>query len=87
MPYYVYILLCEDGSYYTGYTKDIANRVAQHVNGSGARYTKMHKPKEVVFTEEFDSRGQAMKREKAIKKLSHQQKANLIGKQKPPRST
>ncbi|MCW4005828.1 MAG: GIY-YIG nuclease family protein [Candidatus Bathyarchaeota archaeon] len=85
MSYYVYILLCEDGSFYTGYTKNVVNRAAQHANGTGARYTKMHKPKEIAYTEQFPTRSQAMKREKAIKKLSHEQKANLILQQKKGR--
>jgi putative endonuclease len=77
MPYYVYILLCQDGSFYTGYTKDVNERARQHANGRGARYTKMYPPKEVAYIEQFASRSEAMKREKAIKKLTHQQKAEL----------
>lgn len=82
MPYYVYIILCINGSFYTGYTKDINERVRLHANGRGARYTKMHPPKEVAYVEQFTSRSEAMRREKAIKKLSHQQKADLIGSRK-----
>lgn len=48
-----------------------------HINGKGARYTRMHKPKKLVYTEEFGSRAAAMKREKRIKKLDHQQKLKL----------
>ena len=78
MPFYVYILLCRDGSFYTGYTKNLDKRTRLHENGKGARYTRMHKPKRVAYVELFDSRAIAMKREKAIKKMSHQQKLNLI---------
>jgi putative endonuclease len=78
MQFYVYILLCVDGSFYTGYTKNLDERTKLHENGKGARYTRMHKPKRVAYIELFDSRAKAMKREKAIKKLSHQQKLNLI---------
>jgi len=78
MPFYVYILLCRDGSFYTGYTKNLDERTRLHENGKGARYTRMHKPKRVAYVEPFDSRAKAMKREKAIKKMSHQQKLNLI---------
>jgi putative endonuclease len=81
MQFYVYILLCVDGSFYTGYTKNIDKRAKLHENGKGARYTRMHKPKRVAYIELFDSRAKAMKREKAIKKLSHQQKLNLINSQ------
>ena len=78
MPFYVYILICADGSFYTGYTKNIDARTKLHANGKGARYTKMHKPEKVAYVELFDSRAKAMKREREIKKLSHQQKLNLI---------
>lgn len=77
MPYYVYILLCSNGSFYTGYTKNVEERARLHACGKGARYTKMHKPKKVVYVETLDTRAQAMKREKAIKKLSHQEKLKL----------
>ena len=77
MPFHVYILLCCDGSFYTGYTKDLHRRTKQHESGKGARYTRSHKPQELVYIEVFDTRGKAMKREKEIKKLSHQQKLDL----------
>lgn len=78
MPFYVYILLCTDGSFYTGYTKNIDERTRLHANGKGARYTKTHKPERVAYVELFKSRAEAMRREREIKKLSHQQKQNLI---------
>jgi putative endonuclease len=81
MAFYVYILLCMDGSFYTGYTNDLQERTRQHENGKGAKYTKSHRPQKVAYVEVFGSRSSAMKREKAIKKLSHQQKQELIGSQ------
>jgi putative endonuclease len=78
MPFYVYILLCRGGSFYTGYTKNLDERTRLHESGKGARYTRIHKPKQVAYVELFDSRAKAMKREREIKKLSHQQKLNLI---------
>jgi putative endonuclease len=77
----VYILLCMDGSFYTGYTKNLDKRAKLHESGKGARYTRTHKPERVAYFELFDSRAKAMKRERAIKKLSHQQKLNLINSQ------
>jgi putative endonuclease len=71
------MILCEGNSFYTGYTKNLDLRIRLHKNGKGARYTKMHKPRELVHVEEFGSRAEAMKREKRIKKLSHQQKLRL----------
>lgn len=82
MSYYVYIILCDNGSFYTGYTKDVDERIKLHTNGRGAKYTKMHKPKKIVYIENFEQRGEAMKREKAIKKLNHNQKQDLVNTQK-----
>ena len=81
MGFYVYILLCVDGSFYTGYTKNIDTRTKLHENGNGAKYTKVHKPKKIVYVEYFDSRGKAMKREMQIKKLSLLQKLKIINSQ------
>jgi len=78
MPYYVYILLCKDGSYYTGYAKDVKRRVERHKKGQGARYTRMCEPEKIVYVEEFDSRSEAMKREREIKLLSHSKKQRLV---------
>lgn len=82
MPFYVYMLVCIDGSFYTGYTKNIQARTKLHANGQGARYTKAHKPQKVVYVELFDSQAKAMKREKEIKKMSHKQKLQLVNLQK-----
>lgn len=78
MMYYVYIILCKDSSYYTGYTKDVEKRFEMHKNGQGSRYTRSHKPDKLVYFEQFNSRSEAMKRERKIKKLSHIQKKKLI---------
>ena len=78
MSFYVYMLLCSDGSFYTGYTRDLDARTKLHQNGKGAKYTKAHKPQKLAYIELFDSRSKAMKREREIKKLSHQQKLDLV---------
>jgi putative endonuclease len=78
MPFDVYIIQCMDGSFYTGYTKNIDARARLHASGKGARYTRLHKPQKVAYVELCDSRAKAMKREREIKKMTHQQKLNLI---------
>ncbi len=78
MSYYVYILRCKDGSYYTGHAKDVEKRFELHKKGRGARYTRMHEPEKLVYMEEFESRGDAMRRERRIKTLSHNKKQRLI---------
>ena len=81
MSFYVYILLCADGSLYTGHTKNIDARWTLHVKGKGARYTRMHKPKCVAYVELFGSRSEAIRREREIKKMTRQQKLELINSQ------
>ncbi len=78
VPFYVYILRCEDDSYYTGFSKDLPLRMKLHWEGKGARYTKIHKPKKLVYVERFNLRSEAMNREKQVKKLNHHQKYLLI---------
>ena len=75
---YTYILRCGDNSLYTGWTNHLTKRVADHNAGRGAKYTKAHLPVELVYYEIFDSKEEAMKRERAIKKLSRPQKERLI---------
>jgi putative endonuclease len=77
VSYYVYILLCKDGSYYTGHAKDAEKRFEMHKKGRGARYTRMHEPEKLVYLEQFKSRGEAMRRERQIKRLSHDKKQQL----------
>lgn len=76
--YYVYILRCEDGTLYTGYTDDIPRRVALHNRGKGAKYTRSRLPAVLAYQEELPDKSAAMKREAAIKKLTRPQKLALI---------
>jgi len=75
--YYVYILLCRDGSYYTGSTNDVEKRFKDHLKGRGARYTKSHKPVKIIYEEKFNTKSEALKRETEIKKLSRNKKEAL----------
>jgi putative endonuclease len=80
MGFYCYILECADGTYYTGWTTDPQRREKQHNAGRGARYTRTHSPVRLVYIEPQENRVAAMKRELAIKRLSHPQKKALIEK-------
>ena len=82
--YYVYVLLCEGGSLYTGYTNDLDLRMKLHRNGKGARYTRMQRPKKLVYFKEVDSRKGAIRRERAMKKLTRRQKIDLIASHQCP---
>jgi putative endonuclease len=79
--YYVYLLLCNDGSYYTGYTVNVTLRFEEHKKGRGARYTMMHRPDKVVYVERFRTRGAAIRRERQIKSLSHTKKHALVSRE------
>lgn len=80
MMNYTYILECEDGSYYTGWTNDLQKRYEAHCSGTGAKYTKSHKPIRIAYYEEYEDKIDAMKREYEIKHLTRKQKEELIQK-------
>lgn len=75
--FYAYILLCADGTCYSGYTTNISAREKAHNSGKGAKYTRSRRPVKVIYYEEFDNKSEALKREAALKKLSHKQKMRL----------
>ncbi len=78
MTCYCYIVECADGTYYTGWAIDPQRRVAVHNKGRGARYTRVRLPVKLVYVEEAPDRTAAMKRERAIKKMTRAQKGKLI---------
>ena len=78
MGWYLYMLRCGDGTLYTGITDDVARRLAAHRAGKGAKYTRGRGPLELVYTEELSDKGDALRREIAVKKLSRAGKEELI---------
>ena len=78
---YVYILRCADGSLYCGWTTDPEKRIRSHNSGRGAKYTRARLPVELVYTEQYEDRCEAMSREWHIKRMSRQQKEKLIMKE------
>ena len=74
----VYIVECADSSLYTGMTNDLDQRMAAHRAGKGAKYTKHRGPLILRYTEAVDSRGEALRREAAIKSLDRATKLTLI---------
>jgi predicted GIY-YIG superfamily endonuclease len=77
--FHVYILLCSDGSLYTGIAKDVDRRVALHTQGRGARYTRSRGVLALVYREGPYGHGDALRRERFIKTLSRKAKEQLIG--------
>ena len=65
--WYVYILLCEDGSFYTGYSPNPQKRFLDHKHGKGGHYTSSRKPIKIIHLEEFFDKSTALKRERQIK--------------------
>jgi len=68
-PWFVYLLLCHDGSYYAGISTDVQARFAAHVAGKGARYTRSHRPQQVLAQRRFADRPAALRAEYALKQL------------------
>ncbi len=75
---YVYLLQCADGTLYTGWTFNVAQRVAMHQRGRGARYTRSRRPLTLLYTERLSSRRAAMRREAEIKRWPRSRKLKLV---------
>jgi putative endonuclease len=75
--HYVYIIACNDGTLYTGWTTDVAARVIAHNEGTGAKYTKGRGPVTLIYTETFENKSDALRREMTIKKLTRTEKLKL----------
>ncbi len=78
MNWQVYIILCTDGSLYTGITTDIERRLGQHRKGTGARFFRGHRVSRLVYLETGHDRSSASRREAEIKKLRPEDKRQLV---------
>ena len=76
--WYIYIVQCSDHSLYTGVAKDVAARVAQHNDGTGAKYTRARRPVQLVYSETVPDRSAALRREHEIKRMESGKKRHLI---------
>ncbi|HNT29843.1 MAG TPA: GIY-YIG nuclease family protein [bacterium] len=78
-PWWVYILRCADGTFYTGMTVDVSRRLAEHnLSPLGAKYVRSRRPVSLVYTKKFPDRARATAEELRIKRLSRQQKSNMM---------
>ena len=75
---YTYILRCADDTLYCGWTNDLQKRLAAHNAGTASKCTRSRRPVELVYYEEFATKQEAMRREYQIKRLSRQEKLELI---------
>ena len=76
--FFMYVLLCKDQTFYTGYTVDLEKRIATHNAGKGAKYTRVRTPVTLLYAKEFATKQEAMKAEAAFKKLSRPQKETFL---------
>ena len=77
---FLYILKCSDGSFYTGISNNVEERLKQHNSGKASKYTRSRRPVALIYTEEFESKGQALRREIQVKQLKRIQKEQLVEK-------
>lgn len=75
---YTYILLCKDDTLYTGWTNNLQSRIETHNKGEGAKYTRGRLPARLIYSEAFQTKQEAIKREREIKKLTKEKKLKLI---------
>ena len=79
--YYVYIVQCADGTFYTGYTTDVKRRILEHnFSSRSAKYTRSRRPIKLLYKEEYDDLSSALRREHQIKRLSRSAKKALVDK-------
>jgi len=78
VTYCAYILRCADGTLYSGYTADLVARVAMHNAGRGAKYTRARLPVALAYSEAFETKSGAMRRESAFKRMTRAEKLALI---------
>lgn len=76
--WWVYMVECSDGTLYTGITTDVVRRAREHNGPTAAKYTRARQPVRLVYTEEVEDRGAALRREAALKKLSRVAKEQLV---------
>lgn len=75
---YTYILKCRDGTYYTGWTNNLDQRIKTHNQGKGAKYTRARRPVELAYYEVFSTKEEAMRREAQIKRMARKEKEKLV---------
>ena len=78
MGWWVYIVKCSDGTFYTGVSNNLKARIKKHNSGEGAKYTQSRRPVELVYKEKSLDRSRSLKREIEIKKLKKSEKLELI---------
>jgi len=76
--FYIYILLCSDNSLYTGYTNYLKQRIIDHNAGKGSKYVRSRLPAKMIYSEEFKTKSEALKREMEIKGWKRNKKVAVL---------
>jgi len=76
--FFVYIVECKNGTYYTGYTSNLEKRIQLHNSGRGAKYLKGKGPVQLVYSRKFSYYMHALRVERELKALSRAQKESLV---------
>lgn len=84
LVYYVYLVCCADGSLYCGITMDVPRRVLQHNRGTGAKYTRSRRPVHAVAVSPLMTHGDALRLERAVKRLPKEQKVAAVDRGRIP---
>ena len=86
-PYFVYIVQCRDGTYYTGISPNVDRRVAAHNTGRGAKYTSSRYPVRLLWTKRCEGRGDALREEMRIKRFTREEKTRFMEKSRPEKGS
>ena len=85
--WYLYVLLCADGSYYTGITKDTKRRLHEHNKTKrGAKYTRARRPVQLIYVKGFSLHGEALRAERKFKSFTRKQKEEVLNEQLRPQT-
>jgi len=77
-PAHVYLLRCADGTLYCGWTTDVARRLREHESGKASYYTRSRRPVALAWSKPMPTRGDALREEYRIKRLSREDKLALM---------
>jgi putative endonuclease len=80
MSHHFYVVKCNDGSFYAGYTNDLEKRMNVHNAGKGAKYTRARLPVTLIHSESFQTKQEAMRAEYAFKQLPRRKKEAYLWK-------
>lgn len=76
--WWLYVLVCRDGSWYTGITNDVGRRLEMHEKGTASKYTRSRRPVRMIYQEPCRNRSEALKKEAAVKRMRKAKKEEYV---------